>query len=125
MQKHTRVVRNIKVPVTRGSGNVFADLRLPNAAAELAKAKLVIALATEIRTQGLKQADAAQKLGLTQPKISKLLHGDTSGFSTDKILSLLTQLGKDVKIEVKRAPARATTGHVEVYAPTYAAAKKR
>jgi predicted XRE-type DNA-binding protein len=124
MRKHIRSKRN-EIGVTRGSGNVFADLRLPNAAAELTKAKLVIALAAEIRAQGLKQSDAAHKLALTQPKISRLLRGDTSGFSTDKILNLLTQVGKDVKIQVSRAPARAARGHVEVYIPTYAAAKKR
>ena len=110
--------------VTRGSGNVFADLRLPNAAAELTKAKLVLALAAEIRAQGLKQSDAAQKLALTQPKISRLLRGDTRGFSTDKILNLLTQVGKDVKIEVRRAPANTARGHVEVYAAPYAARKR-
>jgi predicted XRE-type DNA-binding protein len=125
MRKHTKSETNVKITVTPGSGNIFADLRLPNAPAELAKAKLVIALATEIRTQGLKQADAAHKLGLTQPKISKLLRGDTSGFSTDKILSLLTRFGKDVKIEVTRAAARTAVGHVEVHAPVYAAAGKK
>lgn len=125
MQKPTRSKRNVKIAVTRGSGNVFADLRLPNAAAELTKAKLVLALAAEIRAQGMKQSDAAQKLALTQPKISRLLRGDPSGFSTDKLLNLLTQVGKDVKIEVRRASAKAARGHVEVYVPTGAAAKKR
>jgi predicted XRE-type DNA-binding protein len=125
MRKHTKSETNVNIAVTRGSGNIFADLRLPNASAELAKAKLVIALAAEIRAQGLKQADAAQKLGLSQPKISRLLRGDTSGFSTDKILSLLTAFGNNVKIQITRAPARAAVGHVEVHAPLYAAGKKR
>src|SRR5579872_1226799 len=119
MRKYTKSETNVNIAVTRGSGNIFADLRLPNAAGELAKAKLVLALAAEIRAQGLTQVDAAQKLGLTQPKVSKLLRGDTSGFSTDKILSLLTRFGRDVKIEVTRAPARAAVGHVEVHAPVY------
>lgn len=125
MRKLRKKERSSNVSVTRGTGNVFADLRLPNAAAELAKAKLVITLAEEIRSQGLTQSVAAQKLGLTQPKISKLLRGDTRGFSTDKIFSLLTQLGRSVRIEVRRASARRSVGRLDVCVPMYAAARKR
>ncbi|MBC5804633.1 MAG: transcriptional regulator [Candidatus Eremiobacter antarcticus] len=74
-----------KISVECGSGNVFADLRLRGPEAHLAKAQLIVALAAEIKSRGLRQVQVARQLGLTQPKISKLLSGDTSGFSTDKI----------------------------------------
>jgi predicted XRE-type DNA-binding protein len=125
MRKLRKNGRSSKVPVTRGTGNIFADLRLPDAEANLAKAKLVITLAEEIRSQGLTQIAAAQKLGLTQPKISKLLRGDTSGLSTDKILRLLTRVGRNVRIEVGRASARSNVGHLDVCVPVYAAGRKR
>lgn len=120
MRKLRKDGRSGNVSVTRGTGNIFTDLRLPHAAADLVKAKLVITLAEEIRSQRLTQSAAAQKLGLTQPKISKLLRGDTRGFSTDKILSLLTQAGRSVRIEVRRASARGSVGRLDVCVPMYA-----
>ncbi len=121
------ITKHKKVTVTRGSGNVFADLGLPNAGAELAKGKLIVALAGAIQAKGLKQTEAARLLGLTQPKISKLLRGDSRGFSTDKILNLLVQVGRNVDIEVTPTPPRALSGQVRVCVPTpvYAAAKRR
>ena len=74
-----KTTKHKKVTVTRSSGNVFADLALANASAELAKGKLLVALAGAIQAKGLKQTEAARLLGLTQPKISKLLRGDNAG----------------------------------------------
>lgn len=121
-----KTTRTKKITVTHGSGNVFADLGFPNATAELAKGKLIVALAGAIQAKGLKQTDAAHLLGLTQPKVSKLLRGDSRGFSTDKILNLLTQVGQNVDIEVTPMSPKAPSGQVRVSVPipTYAAKRR-
>ena len=90
--------------IIESSGNVFADLGLPNSEEELLKARLIWQIADTIGAQGLKQAEAAKLLGLKQPDVSGLLHGKTNGFSVDRLLRLLNRLGKDVKITVKTKP---------------------
>ncbi len=96
-----------KVPetlVTRGSGNVFADIGLPDADELLVKAELAHRIGVLI--DGLTQAAAAKRLGIDQPKVSRLLRGDLYGFSTEQLMRFLNDLGQDVAIEVK--PKRST-----------------
>ena len=121
-----RVSKANKIRSIRGSDNVFADLKLPGADELLAKANLVLVLSDAIKAEKLTQAAAAKRLGLTQPKVSRLLRGQTEGFSLDRILALLRHLGKNVDIEITQAPARAATGRVRVCVQPrmYAAAKK-
>ena len=64
------------VKIERGSGNVFADLDLPDAEAHLLKAELVTRIDKIIRQRGLKQVEAAKLLGLSQPDVSRLMRGD-------------------------------------------------
>src|SRR6187455_570040 len=61
-----------KEPVTRGTGNVFADLGFPDAAERQARLRLAFALNQELEARQLSQADAAKVLGVTQPKVSAL-----------------------------------------------------
>ena len=63
------------VRVTKSSGNVFADIGLPNAAEHSIKADIVLRIAARIKSKGLTQAKAASLLGLAQPDVSKLLRG--------------------------------------------------
>jgi predicted XRE-type DNA-binding protein len=116
-----------KISALRSSGNVFADLGLPNADEALAKAKLVVALAAAIKAERLTQFAAAKRLGLTQPKISGLLRGRTEGFTIDKIMALLRRMKRNIDIRVTQAPAKARTGHVRVSTPRpmYARSKRR
>jgi predicted XRE-type DNA-binding protein len=55
--------------VIEGSGNVFADLGLPNADQELMKAHLTLQIASIIKDRGLTQAEAAKILGIQQPHV--------------------------------------------------------
>jgi phage-related protein/predicted XRE-type DNA-binding protein len=98
--------------VTRSSGNVFADLGFDKPAEELAKAKLVSALAKVIRGRQLAQTQVADILGVDQPTVSKLLRGRTGGFTIDRLLRLLAQLGQDVEISVR--PKRTEEPQVRV-----------
>ncbi len=91
--------------VERGSGNVFADLGLPNPELALAKAELVRQLRAAIAERKLTQAKAAAVLGLDQPKVSALLRGRTDGYTLDRLFRLLTALDRRVEITVKPATA--------------------
>ncbi len=88
--------------VERGSGNVFADLGLPDADAHLLKAGLVSRIDAIIRQRSLTQTEAARLLGLSQPDVSRLLRGDFREYSLERLLRLLTALGPDIDIVVRR-----------------------
>src|SRR5690606_11778022 len=83
--------------VEASSGNVFADLGLPNAESLLAKAELVRRIAQIIRDRKLTQANAATLLGIEQPKISALLRGKFHGFSSDRLFGIRNKLGNVVE----------------------------
>jgi predicted XRE-type DNA-binding protein len=89
--------------VKRSSGNIFADLGLPEADKLRVKAQIVAAISNQIRNQGLTQTAAAVRMGLKQPDVSKLLDGRFEGFSMERLLGFLLALGNDVTIGVEPA----------------------
>lgn len=95
-----------RIAAKRGSTNVFADLGYANAEEMLAKAQLVSRISDLIKQRRLKQGDAATLLGIDQPNVSRLLRGQLSGFSYERLLKFLNVLGCDIEIVVKR-PGRA------------------
>ena len=107
---------NKKIAVEEGSGNVFADIGLPDPEERLAKADLAIRISETIRARRLTQTRAAHILKIDQPKISRLLRGQLSGFSTERLMHFLTLLGRDVEITVtptrsrRRGRLRVTAG---------------
>jgi predicted XRE-type DNA-binding protein len=105
-----------KIQVEEGSGNVFADIGLPNPEERLAKADLAIRISEAIRARRLTQTRAAHILRIDQPKISRLLRGQLSGFSTERLMNFLTLLGRDVEITVKPAPRSRRQGRLRVIA---------
>jgi predicted XRE-type DNA-binding protein len=84
-----------------GSDNVFADLGLPNAGEHLVKAQLVLKIDTIMKARRLRQADAAEILGIRQPDVSRMLRGDFRQFSVERLLRFLVALGQDVEIVVR------------------------
>jgi len=98
------------VEVQRSSGNVFADLGLPDADKLKIKTGLVIEIRKAIRQQGLTQHEAATRMGITQPKVSGMMRGDFSNLSERKLMDCLNRLGYDIEIKVK--PASAPIGHL-------------
>ena len=89
--------------VTKGSGNVFRDLGLPDADVLQAKSDLVHKIATIIEKRKLTQEKAAEILGISQPKVSALLHGQLSGFSLERITRFLKALDCRIEIKVRHA----------------------
>jgi predicted XRE-type DNA-binding protein len=97
------------LPVIEGSGNVFADLDLRDAADLQLKAELVRQIGNRVKQLGLTQAAAARRLGLKQPDVSKLVNGRHTGFSADRLLALLSGLNVDVEIVLR--PQSKLPGH--------------
>lgn len=95
-----------EVIVERGSGNVFADLGLPNPEERLLKANLVIAISQAMKAKRVSQKKLATMVGLDQPKVSALLRGQTRGYSADRLIGILNALGQDVKITIEPIPVR-------------------
>jgi predicted XRE-type DNA-binding protein len=92
--------------VTKGSGNIFADLDLPNPNEHYVKARLVMIIGQTIERSGLTQTQAATKMGLKQPDVSKILHGRFEGFSLERLLFFVKSLGSDVQIKIKPSDPR-------------------
>jgi predicted XRE-type DNA-binding protein len=97
-----------------GSRNVFKDLGIPNAEEHLVKAQLVFKIDTIMKSRGLKQAEAAEVLGIKQPDVSKMLRGEFRQFSVERLLRFLVALDHDVEIIIKphRGRSEAAALHV-------------
>jgi len=98
------------------SGNVFKDLGLPNPEERLAKARLASMIYDIISKRGLTQVEAAKILGIRQPKVSALRNGRLSGFSLERLLSLLRKLDRDIEIVVRERPADRPAAEIRISA---------
>jgi predicted XRE-type DNA-binding protein len=90
--------------VIPSSGNVFADMGLPDADELDTKARLGAAINRIVERRGLTQAEVAAALEINQPKVSALLHYKLEGFSVERLMRFLVALGQDVEIVVKAKP---------------------
>ena len=107
------------------SGNVFEDLGLSAATELQAKADLAYEISRTIEDRGLTQAEAAEILGVDQPKVSALVRGRLTGFSMERLYRFLIALGKEIEIVVRPRPAkpsdsslRVSTVHRQARSPT-------
>jgi predicted XRE-type DNA-binding protein len=101
-----------KIPVTHGSGNVFADLGLDNPEEELLKAQLVREIRDILKRRRLTQIAAASLLGLKQPDVSALVTGRVGRFSLERLLRCVRRLDRDVAVVTRpRARSRAPQPH--------------
>ena len=99
---------------TSSSGNVFADLNLPQADDLLAKAELAAKIIKEIQQRRLTQSQAAAILGIDQPKVSALKQGKLSGYSIERLMRFLLLLGRDVEFTVKGRPKTRAAARLRV-----------
>ena len=111
MKATRRIDAKAESRITRGSGNVFVDLGFSaREAAELqVKAELTRQIMNRIKQLGLTQVQAGRRLGVSQPDVSKLKAGRFTGFSTDRLITLLNALEVDVEIVVR--PRKQGQGH--------------
>ena len=88
--------------VRRGTKNVFADLGFPDAETHLLKAELVTRIQGVITKEDLTQTEAAKRMGLSQPDVSRILNGHFRDVSVERLMRLLTRLGCDIDITIRR-----------------------
>jgi predicted XRE-type DNA-binding protein len=98
--------------VTRGSGNVFADLGLERPDEALAKARIFETIADLLARQNMSRQEAGKLVRLTQPQISRLMRGDTREFSYERLMRVLNALGQDVEITIRQTHDPKNCGHV-------------
>ena len=114
------MARKSKIPVNASSGNVFADLGFAEPEEELTKAQLATQIRQIIKRRHLTQVAAAAPMGVDQPKVSALLNGRLTNFSSDRLMRLLTALGQDVEIVVKAKPRGRERGRIRVVEEAHA-----
>jgi predicted XRE-type DNA-binding protein len=96
-------LNNDDVCVTESCGNIFIDLGFPPHEAELlqVRADLMARLKLWITESRLTQAEAAEKLGITQTRVSNLVRGHWKKFSLDMLLALAAKAGLRFKLNNK------------------------
>ena len=102
--------------VERSSGNVFADLDYPNPEEALAKSRLTRVIADILKQRGLTQTQAAELLGIDQPKISRLVRGQFREFSLERLIQFLGALDRQVDIVVRPANRKLKKEYLNVEA---------
>lgn len=103
-----RTIEGIEIETS--SGNVFADLGLPDAEKLKIKSGLVIEITRAVRRLGLTQEEAGRRMGIPQPKVSGMMRGDFANLSERKLMECLNRLGYDIEITVR--PATEPIGHL-------------
>ena len=104
-----------KIAFEVGSDNIFADIGVDNAEEELTKAELAWEIDHIIKKRKLTQERAAKIMGINQPKVSALLHRKLSGFSVERLMHFLNQLGQDIDIVVRPKPRNRKNARVNVF----------
>jgi len=89
--------------VAKSSGDVFADLGLELSEEERLKVQIAQTIVVAINERNLTQVEAAEIMGIDQPKVSALMRGRLEGFSLQRLLNLVTALGRDVDIQIKKS----------------------
>lgn len=100
--------------ITKGGGNVFADLGLRDPEDRQTRTRLAMELNALLKQRRLKQVEAAALLGIPQPKVSALVNYRLDGFSIERLMEFLTALDQDVEILVR--PRTSSTGRISVHA---------
>lgn len=102
--------------ISRGTGNVFADLGYPDAEERQTKLRLALAINGVVARRRLTQAAAAEKLGINQPKVSALANYKLDGFSVERLMTFLTALDQDVEIVIRKKPRSRAAARISVVA---------
>ena len=102
------------IQVEEGTGSVYAELGYADSEGMTIKAALVTEIREVLKERGFTQQKAAEILGLTQPKVSKILKGQFRGVSERRLLACLMRLGRDVQILVKPTSRNRETGRLTV-----------
>jgi len=108
------MTRKVKVEV--GSGNIFADLGLPDAEHHLLKAEIVAEIYRLANGRKLTQARAGKLMGISQPEVSRMFKGYFREYSVDRLMGFLTSFDRDVEIVVKPHKKAGKAGRIKFVA---------
>lgn len=109
-------MNDAETAITRATTNVFADLGYADAEERQARLRLALAINTEIERRRLTQTAAAERLGVSQPKVSALANYRLDGFSIERLMTFLTALDQDVDIVIHAKPRSRAAGRISVKA---------
>ena len=90
-----------KENITKGSGNVFADIGIENPEEWQGKAQLAAEILNVINQRRWTQTEAANYLGIKQVEVSNIKRGQFDRFTIDRLMQYLMKLERDVQIMVK------------------------
>jgi predicted XRE-type DNA-binding protein len=107
---------NKRVRIQASSGNVFADLALPDAAELDTKVRLTVEINRLVEARRLSQTEAATVLEIGQPKVSALKNYKLDGFSVERLMSFLLALGQDLEIRITPRRSSRSPGRIVVSA---------
>jgi predicted XRE-type DNA-binding protein len=111
MARSAKTTKTDHAAITRGTGNVFADLGYDDADERQTKLRLAFAINEVIGRQRLAGAAAAEKLGISRPKVSALANYKLDDFSVEQLIALLAALRQDAKFVIRKSSRRARREH--------------
>ena len=90
-----------KMMIEAGSGNIFADLGLPDADTHFLKAQIVSEIYRLVSAQEMTQTQAGKRMGISQPEVSRMFKGRFREYSIERLMEFLTTFDRDVEIVVR------------------------
>jgi predicted XRE-type DNA-binding protein len=115
MKKNKNALRRVKLPQHEiGGRNVFADIGMPDAELELAKAGVAAAILARINSLELNQSQAAARMGIDQPRVSRIKGGRLGEFALGTLFQFALKLGIDFKIEVGHEKSSRKPGRLSI-----------
>ena len=110
----TKIGTHEPVVVEASSGNIFADLGLPDAEETQLKSQIVIVLHRLIKARQLTQSTAAKLIGIGQPDLSHILRGQFRGWSVERLMRMLTVFEQDIEITVRPHEKAGEAGRISL-----------
>jgi len=101
-----------KIQFEVGSGNIFADIGLPDAETHLLKAQIVAEIYRLTKERKLTQTAAGKRMGISQPEVSRMFKGRFREYSVDRLMTFLTSFGRDVEIVARPHKKAGHTGRI-------------
>jgi predicted XRE-type DNA-binding protein len=94
-------MKNERLDVVRGTGNVFHDLGHTNADVEQLKALLASEIIKMLDREGLSVRGAHTRTGIAAADFSRIRNANLSRFTLDRLMSIINRLGSRVEVKVK------------------------
>jgi predicted XRE-type DNA-binding protein len=101
-----------KAKIEESSGNIFADLGLPDAETHFLKAQIVAEIYRLTNERELTQAEAGKLMGISQPEVSRMFKGNFREYSIERLIAFLTAFDRDVEIVARPRKKTGKSGRI-------------